>query len=107
MQKKAILVGCYALLIFLGGIVGYIAANSLPSLIASGLFSFVLSICTPLISRGSLKAYDTAILMTLVLAAFFIFRFFLTYKFMPGGVMALVSGILVAYLCLQRKKVIV
>jgi uncharacterized membrane protein (UPF0136 family) len=104
MKEKATLIGCYALLIFIGGLIGYLIANSLVSLIASSIIALILLGCAVFVWKGNLIAYYTSTLFTAFLLAFFTYRFFLTYKMAPGGIMAIISGILFIYLFMQRKK---
>ncbi len=106
MKKKAVLIGCYASLILIGGIIGYVLANSLASLIASSVITFILFGCAALIWKGNVIAYQTATFVVACLLAFFTYRFFLSYKLAPGGMMALISGVLFIYLFMQRKKLV-
>jgi uncharacterized membrane protein (UPF0136 family) len=106
MKEKAIIIGCYAILILIGGIIGHVVANSLASLIASSLIALILFSCTALIWKGNMAAYHTATVLIASLLAFFTYRFFLTYKLAPGGVMAMISGVLFIYLFMQRKKLV-
>lgn len=104
MKEKAIIIGCYALLILVGGIIGHLVANSLISLIVSSVIAGMLLICSGLILGGNMPAYHAATFITAFLLAFFTYRFFLTYKIAPGGIMAVISGILLVYLISQRKR---
>ncbi len=104
MKQRSIVIGCYALLIFIGGIIGYFVANSLISLIVSSMFALSLMICTALVWKGSLTAYHIATTLTFLLFAFFSYRFFLTYKLAPAGIMAVLSGCLFAYLFATRQR---
>jgi uncharacterized membrane protein (UPF0136 family) len=104
MKAKAIIVGCYAVLILIGGVIGHLVANSLASLIASSIFALLLFVCAALIRKGNLMAYHIATFLVASLLGFFTYRFFLTYKLAPGGIMALISGVLFIYLFTQRKK---
>lgn len=106
MKKKAIIIGCYSILILIGGIIGYVIANSLASLIASSLIALILLGCTALVWKGNLVAYHTTTLLTACLLIFFTYRFFLSYKVAPAGIMALISGILLIYLVAQRKTLV-
>jgi uncharacterized membrane protein (UPF0136 family) len=105
MKEKAIIIGCYSLLILVGGIIGHLVANSLISLIVSSVIAGMLLVCSGLILRGNVPAYHAATLITAFLLAFFTYRFFLTYKIAPGGIMAMISGILLVYLIMQGKRV--
>jgi len=103
MKQKAILVGCYALLNLVGGTIGYVVAHSLISLIASSFFALCLLICSLFIGKKQMVAYHIATFLTACLFTFFTYRFLLTYKFIPGGMMALISGILLTYLIRAKK----
>jgi uncharacterized membrane protein (UPF0136 family) len=106
MKEKAIIIGCYALLILVGGIIGHLVANSLISLIISSVIAGMLLVCSGLILKENIPAYHAATLITAILLAFFTYRYFLTSKIAPGGIMALISGVLLVYLILQTKQVI-
>lgn len=104
MKQKALIIGCYAIFILIGGIMGYMIANSLASLISSSTIALILFSCAFLIWRENVPAYNATALLVAFLFVFFSYRFFLSYKLMPGGVMALLSATLLAYLLTQRKK---
>lgn len=104
MKEKAMIIGCYALLILIGGIIGHLVANSLISLIVSSVIAGMLFVCSGLVMRGNMPAYHVATLITACLLAFFAYRFSMTYKIAPSGIMALISGVLFIYLILQRKQ---
>ncbi len=81
----------YAVLVETGGVLGYVKARSLPSLI-SGLISGFALIIAWLISLQNLSAgLALATLLSLGLLIVFILRFRRTNKFMPAGLMAIVS----------------
>ena len=83
----------YSLLVLVGGIMGHIKAASTASLytgVGFGLFGVLLSF--GIFKKSLLSAYF-AILLTFVLDAFFTYRLLLTMKFMPAGMMAVISTI--------------
>jgi len=89
----------YALIVGMGGVVGYIKAKSTKSLLAgliSGvilLVAWFLAIKTPTIGLG------IATIMAAVLLVVFIIRFISTKKFMPAGMMMLLNlAAMVAFL---------
>lgn len=102
MKQNAIVVLCYALLIFLGGVIGHAVANSLASLIASSIFALILLGCAHYINKGNEAAYKIATAITALLFVFFTYRFFLSYKIAPGGIMAIISAALLVYLFIRR-----
>lgn len=81
----------YAILIALGGILGYVRAHSLPSLYASIPSAIALLACTPGLFRSKRPALIVALVVVLLLDAFFTFRFSQSQVWMPAGMMMLVS----------------
>ncbi len=87
---QAILVG-YAVLLVVGGLIGYRKAGSRPSLIAGSISGAV-----ALLAAGLMLQDGRAIWLGVVLAAMmlivFTIRFTKTRKFMPSGLLGVVSG---------------
>jgi len=81
----------YALLMIAGGVLGYVKAQSKPSLI-SGLISGIALLVAWFIT---LQSYRTGMILATVLAIalliVFAIRFRKTNKFMPAGLMAILS----------------
>lgn len=94
----------YALLVFLGGIFGYVKAGSTASLIMGVAFAAALSISAFAMFNEKNIGFIIATVATALLAAFFIYRFFLSYQFMPAGLMSILSLGVLIILCLKRKK---
>jgi uncharacterized membrane protein (UPF0136 family) len=81
----------YAVIVFVGGLIGHSLAGSNASLIAGIVFSILL-----VISGLGLLAHKKfgaifALALTLILDGFFTYRFMLSFSFMPAGMMALLS----------------
>lgn len=106
MKQKSIVIGCYAILILIGGIIGHVVAHSSISLIISSVVAVVLLTCSTLIWKGRPTAYHVATAVVFCLFAFFSYRFFLTYKIAPSGILSLISLGLFYYLMAARKKVL-
>lgn len=88
----------YAIIVFIGGMVGHKAAGSKASLISGLIFSILLLISgLGLLSHKKFGAIF-ALVLTLLLDGFFTYRFMLTFSFMPAGMMALLT---LAVLCIQ------
>jgi len=92
-----IVLGVYAILLAVGGVIGYTKAGSRPSLIAglgsaaAALFALVLSFLSSVWGLG------LGALLAILLAVFFGYRFAVkTRKFMPAGLLAVVSLIVLA-----------
>lgn len=101
------IVALYGILILIGGIIGHIKAGSNASLVMGVTFGFLV-----LLSSGGMfskklfkKSVYLALILTLLLDAFFSYRFLATMKFMPSGLLAVVSlGVLVSLVSYLRRS---
>lgn len=91
-------VGIYALLLLVGGIVGHYMAGSLASLIMGSAFALAFGILA--FQKGKIVNFIT-IGLTLVMLLFFGYRYSLSFKFMPAGLMSLLSLLLLVKLGLD------
>lgn len=98
MKKKSIIVVIYAALMIVGGLMGYLKAESLASLISGGGSGLLLLGCSLFIWKRSLKAYDITIGILCCLLAFFCYRFISTHQIVPSGVLLLVTSLVLIYL---------
>ncbi len=81
----------YGILLLLGGIFGYTKAKSKPSLI-SGVISGLLLLISGVLQWQQISVgLILAQILTLVLAIVFAIRLWKTRKFMPAGLMLMVS----------------
>jgi uncharacterized membrane protein (UPF0136 family) len=80
-----------------GGLVGYLKAGSRMSLVTA-------LVCAALLAAGALGLLPFWAVYVLVglLGGFFLYRFLKTGKFMPAGVMAALSGVILALLIVFR-----
>jgi uncharacterized membrane protein (UPF0136 family) len=104
MRFPGIIVIVYSILVLMGGLIGYLFADSLPSLIAGSVFGAVLFASGLGILRKSIIAFFTALTSSGILAAFFSYRYWETAKWMPAGMMALLSGIIFVMLLSTRAQ---
>jgi uncharacterized membrane protein (UPF0136 family) len=95
MKSSVYFITAYALLLFVGGIVGYAKAQSLMSLIMGIGSSLLLLACVGATWKGYKWGHMGSLILLSLLTLFFIYRFFITYKFMPAGMMAII-GVLVS-----------
>lgn len=103
MTYPAIATAIYAALLLIGGIIGYITAQSLPSLIMGIVFALLLGFLAFGMHKGCAISRTGALALTGVLFAFFTYRFYVTsYKFMPPGLMVLLSAALILYLLFAK-----
>jgi uncharacterized membrane protein (UPF0136 family) len=92
-KNKNIIIG-YALLLLVGGFMGYAKSHSLSSIIMATSFSSIL-FSLVLISKKlkNVVAYTTVTL--LLLDSFFTYRFLKTFKIMPAGGFAILTFIVI------------
>jgi len=96
MTPSLIVLWVYIVLLLAGGLMGFLKAGSKISLITSSLFSVPLILC----ALGILKPFYIAEIVVGVLALVFIMRFAKGRKFMPSGLMMVLSIICVTALFL-------
>ncbi len=81
----------YGILLLFGGIMGYVSAKSKPSLI-SGVVSGLLLLISGVLQWQQIPVgLVFAQIITLVLAIVFVIRLWKTRKFMPAGLMLVLS----------------
>jgi len=88
-----------------GGVMGYVKASSMPSLIAGGIAGILLLIAGALISSKPQVGLILGLVISLALAGRFVPVFLKTHSFMPAGMMSILSviGIVMTILALVRK----
>ncbi|MGI4788003.1 MAG: TMEM14 family protein [Janthinobacterium lividum] len=93
MQTASIIVYVYAVLVGIGGFIGYRKANSLPSLIMGTLSFLVLLGAGYGLGARKVWGEPLALGLALVLLVFFSIRYVKSSPkaFMPGGLMAILS----------------
>jgi uncharacterized membrane protein (UPF0136 family) len=92
----------YALIVLVGGIIGYIKADSTPSLVMGAAFAFMLILSSVMIQKKMIIGFYFSLILTAFLAFFFGYRFFNSFKFMPAGLMVILSLINFAFLLFNR-----
>lgn len=104
MRFTAIVVIIYSILVLSGGLIGYLMADSLPSLISGVAFGAALFTCGMGILRTNTTSFLISIVLSGVLTAFFSYRYWVTVKMMPAGMMAIISGLIFLLLLTTRSK---
>ncbi len=98
MKNKSIIIGIYALLILIGGLIGFFVAGSLASLLSGVISGLILFGCSYFVRQNNLKAYDITLGVICFLLIFFFYRFIITQKIAPSGVLFLLTSFLLIYL---------
>jgi len=93
--------GIYALLLAVGGLIGYLKAGSRPSLIA-GMVSALAALAALGLSAGNNRlGVSLGMLLSIALFLLFGYRYAVkTRKFMPSGLLAVVSLVVLAVMFL-------
>lgn len=103
MNYKGITVLIYALLVLVGGILGYIKAQSAVSLMTGVLSSLFLSASAFSLLKEKRSGFIFSLILTILLGAFFTYRLILTQHFMPAGLMCFLSAVVLAILSIGKK----
>jgi uncharacterized membrane protein (UPF0136 family) len=95
----------FGALTILGGIIGYVKAGSLPSIIAGAITGVLLLIAGALLPQHRAAGLATAFVISLLLAAQFVPKFIRTAKVMPAGLMSILSviGLIVVVIAWLKK----
>jgi uncharacterized membrane protein (UPF0136 family) len=94
--------GIYAALLSVGGIMGFLKARSKPSLIAGEVSSLAAIVALVLSIQRNAFGRPLGLLLAIVLFVFFGYRYALRGRvFMPSGLLAVVSLVVVLVLVLE------
>ena len=88
----------YGVFVVLGGIIGYLQAQSKPSLIAGGISGLLLVGSGLLMIKGLFAGTIAALVITLALTIMFSQRYAAKRKFMPAGLMLVLSTLMAVLL---------
>jgi len=95
----------FGALTIVGGIVGYVKAGSVASIIAGSITGVLLLVAAFLLPEHRMVGLATALIVSLLLAAYFIRKYLSTGAVMPAGIMSLLSviGIIVVVVAWVKK----
>ncbi len=91
MDSPVLIIVVYGVLVGLGGILGYVKAQSIPSLFFGLASGIALLICGWLVSTQNTVGIKGAIGIGVLLGVFFGIRYARTRKLMPAGLMTVLS----------------
>lgn len=95
----------FGILTIAGGIMGYVKAGSMPSLIAGSITGILLLAGAWILPEHQQAGLLTVLIVSLLLAVQFIPKFIRTGKVMPAGMMSILSaiGVILALVAWIRK----
>jgi uncharacterized membrane protein (UPF0136 family) len=95
----------FGALTIIGGVIGYVKAGSLPSIIAGAVTGVLLLIAGALLPEHRAVGLATALVISLLLAVQFVPKFIRTGRAMPAGMMSILSviGLVVALVAWIKK----
>ena len=97
-----ITLGVYALLLAVGGLIGYLKAGSRASLIAGTTSAVAALVALLLLVKNSALGVPLGIILSIALLVLFAYRYAVkTRKFMPSGLLAIVSLAVLAVMVLM------
>lgn len=103
LKAKSLIAMLLGFALAIGGVMGFIKAQSLASLFMGGGLGVLLAICGTGIRYNHLISLILSILICLVLTLFFGYRFYLTQLPFPPGVFCLASLMVFVLLVLPKK----
>ncbi len=104
MHTASLVVYVYAALVMLGGVIGYLKARSLPSILGGDIGAVLLAVSAWGMGRGQAWGLPLALVLILGLLVFFALRFVRLRAFMPGGLMTILSLLALAGVLLTRGR---
>jgi len=95
----------FGILTIAGGIIGYVKAGSVASIIAGSITGVLLLVAAFLLPEHRAAGLTSALIISLLLAAQFVPKFLRTGRVMPAGIMSVLSviGIIVALVAWIKK----
>ena len=109
MRTVALYEMLFGLLTLVGGVIGYVSAGSVVSIVAGVVAGMILILAALKLQKGARSGLYTCLIVTLLLLGQFGRNFFFTdnAKFMPAGMMSIlsiISLILLLILLVQPKE---
>jgi uncharacterized membrane protein (UPF0136 family) len=95
----------FGALTIIGGVIGYVKAGSLPSIIAGSIAGILLLLAALLLPNHLMAGLAIGLIVSVLLAGQFVPKFIQTGKAMPAGMMSILSviGIVAAVVAWVKK----
>jgi uncharacterized membrane protein (UPF0136 family) len=95
----------FGVLTIAGGIIGYVKAGSVPSIIAGSITGILLLVAAFVMPEHRVAGLATALIVSLLLAAYFIRKYLSTGAIMPAGMMSVLSiiGVIAAIIAWVKR----
>lgn len=103
MTKAALALTVYALFILIGGIIGHVQAQSTISLVMGIVFGLLLLAAAFTLYKRMRGAVLIGLSLVLLLDGFFTYRFLKTLRFLPSGLMLIISLMTLIIMVLQLR----
>ena len=105
MDGTAIYFLVFGALTIIGGVIGYVKAGSVPSIVAGAITGILLLVAGFILPQHRVAGLASAFVISLLLAAQFVPKFLRTGKLMPAGLMSILSviGLIVAIVAWMKK----
>src|SRR5882762_769211 len=105
MEAAKIYFVVFGVLTIAGGVVGYVKAGSVASIIAGSVTGVLLLVAAFLLPEHRAIGLATAFIVSLLLAAQFVPKFIRTGRVMPAGMMSILSviGVIAAIVAWMKK----
>lgn len=106
-MKTAWVVLLYGICVLVGGIMGHVKAGSFASLLSGIISGSLLLAASWMCFKKKAAGYIFALIVSLLLEGFFIWRFVKTQNFVPAGILSLATIfviLILAYKVFKRKR---
>lgn len=104
MNNRGYLVILYGVLLFVGGLIGHLKAGSYVSLVTGSICGALALLAGFGMVKGWPYSKTSALVLSSVLFLFFLYRFSLSLRFMPSGLMAILSLLVIFMLLVDKIK---
>ena len=104
MKSMGVIVLLYSILVFTGGVIGFITKKSLPSLLMGSLFGLSLLFASVKILTLRKWALYFALGLILTLDAFFSYRLVTSFTLFPAGIMVIITMVVLILLVLKLRQ---